>query len=329
MNKEGPSGTLSLLMQTSYSARAELGLAGSDDFSIKVSPDGSNWTTALAIDHALASTTLAGDLTIIRPGGAELRVISESSYAQAVLESCHSSGTTHCSVVGRAAYGTATAPQYIGSADISLLELSSHPWNGSEFSRQARLGFVSAEGHAAGSLGVDCVIGCTPAGSTVQQDVLRISAATGLSMFGNNPVVDANRHLQLRAYTVAALPSASTPGQMIYCSDLGGGAGQLISDGSRWQRVAPGQQTIAADANVTLTPLASAEEQRHTATLTASRTITLSTTNAYPGARFRIARSGSGAFSLNVGGLRSLTTNTWLEAVYNGTAWYIGAYGAL
>ena len=42
-----------------------------------------------------------------------------------------------------------------------------------------------------------------------------------------------------------------------------------------------GHQTVGSDANIALTPLASAEEQRHTGTLTANRTITLSTSNAY------------------------------------------------
>jgi hypothetical protein len=329
LNKEGPADTLSLLMQTGYSGRAEFGLSGSDDFSIKVSPDGANWTTAFSIDRTTGMTMLAGNLSVVRPAAAEQKVISENAYAQTVLESYRTSTATHCNFVGHAAYGTAAAPEFIGAANVSMFELSSRPWNGGDFSQQARLGFLSAEAHSAGSLGVDCVVSCTPAGSTVRQDVLRVSASTGLSMFGANPVIDANRHLQLRSYTIATLPPASTPGQMIFCSDLGGGGGQLVSDGARWQRVSAGQQTITTDANATLTPLANAEEQRHTATLTASRTITLSTTNAYPGARFRLARSGGGAFALSIGGLKSVATNSWAEAVYNGTSWYISAYGAL
>ena len=329
LNKEGPADTVSLMMQTGYSGRAELGLSGSDDFSIKVSPDGASWTTAFTVDRTTGSTMLAGDLAVVRPGVAEQKVVAGSAYAQTVLESYRTSTETHCNVVGRAAYGTASAPEFIGSANVSLFELSSRPWNGSEFSQQARLGFVSAEAHTASSLGVDCVISCTQASSLIQEDVLRISADTGLSMFGANPIIDENRHLRLRSYIIATLPPASTPGQMIYCSDLGGGGGQLISDGTRWQRMSPGQQTITTDANITLTPLVSAEEQRHTGTLTANRTVTLSTTNAYPGARFRVVRTGGGAFALSVGGLKSLTTNCWAEPVYNGTSWYIGAYGAL
>lgn len=46
INKAGPSDTASLLYQSAFSGRAEMGLAGNDDFAIKVS-DGTSWFTAL------------------------------------------------------------------------------------------------------------------------------------------------------------------------------------------------------------------------------------------------------------------------------------------
>lgn len=52
LNKAGPGDTASLLFQTGWSGRAEMGTAGSDDFAIKVSADGSAWTTALSIAGA-------------------------------------------------------------------------------------------------------------------------------------------------------------------------------------------------------------------------------------------------------------------------------------
>jgi len=50
MNKQASTNTLSLLMQSAYSGRAELGLAGSDDFSLKVSADGASWRNALMVN---------------------------------------------------------------------------------------------------------------------------------------------------------------------------------------------------------------------------------------------------------------------------------------
>lgn len=49
INKASAADTASLLFQSGWSGRAEFGLTGSDDFEIKVSPDGSGWTTAMVI----------------------------------------------------------------------------------------------------------------------------------------------------------------------------------------------------------------------------------------------------------------------------------------
>lgn len=59
INKATGSDTASLLYQSGWSGRAEMGLAGSDTFSIKVSPDGSAWSSALSINPATAVTTLS------------------------------------------------------------------------------------------------------------------------------------------------------------------------------------------------------------------------------------------------------------------------------
>jgi hypothetical protein len=52
VNKESPSDTASFLFQTAWSGRAEFGLTGSDNLTLKVSPDGSAWTDAFTIDPA-------------------------------------------------------------------------------------------------------------------------------------------------------------------------------------------------------------------------------------------------------------------------------------
>ena len=52
VNRAGPTDTASLLFQSDWSGRAEMGIAGSEAFEIKVSPDGGSWTTALGFDPA-------------------------------------------------------------------------------------------------------------------------------------------------------------------------------------------------------------------------------------------------------------------------------------
>nr|WP_070961001.1 DUF2793 domain-containing protein [Hyphomonas sp. Mor2] len=49
INKAGESDTASLLFQSNWSGRAEIGLAGSDDFLLKVSPDGQTFAPALLV----------------------------------------------------------------------------------------------------------------------------------------------------------------------------------------------------------------------------------------------------------------------------------------
>ena len=51
VNKAAMTDTASLLFQTNYAGRAEMGTAGSDDFAIKVSADSSTWNTAVTFDQ--------------------------------------------------------------------------------------------------------------------------------------------------------------------------------------------------------------------------------------------------------------------------------------
>lgn len=58
LNKSAPGETASLLFQTAFSGRAEMGLAGEDDFSVKVSPNGGTWTTALSVNRTTGAVGL-------------------------------------------------------------------------------------------------------------------------------------------------------------------------------------------------------------------------------------------------------------------------------
>ena len=58
INKESAAKTSSLLFQTNWSGRAEMGLSGDDDFRIKVSADGTTWNNAVSISRATGLVTL-------------------------------------------------------------------------------------------------------------------------------------------------------------------------------------------------------------------------------------------------------------------------------
>jgi hypothetical protein len=59
INKHAASDTASVLYQTEYSGRAEMGLTGDDNFHFKVSPDGSTWHDAIEIDCNTGSAKLS------------------------------------------------------------------------------------------------------------------------------------------------------------------------------------------------------------------------------------------------------------------------------
>lgn len=62
LNKNAAGDTASLLYQTSWSGRAEMGLSGDDNWRLKVSPDGSTWVDALTVNAATGLTTVAASL---------------------------------------------------------------------------------------------------------------------------------------------------------------------------------------------------------------------------------------------------------------------------
>lgn len=64
LNKNANTDTASLLFQTGWSGRAEMGTAGADDFSIKVSSDGVNWNTGLSISGATGNLSVSADMEV-------------------------------------------------------------------------------------------------------------------------------------------------------------------------------------------------------------------------------------------------------------------------
>ncbi|MGV3550155.1 DUF2793 domain-containing protein [Rhizobium sp.] len=80
LNKNGSGDTLSLLYQSNWSGRAEMGLAGTDDFEIKVSADGSAWATAL-------KTTSGG--AVLTPG----RPLVRATYGETNLTPANNTRT--------------------------------------------------------------------------------------------------------------------------------------------------------------------------------------------------------------------------------------------
>jgi hypothetical protein len=99
-------------------------------------------------------------------------------------------------------------------------------------------------------------------------------------------------------------------------------------------RLRAGTLTLSVDRgdqSVTLTAGSDSQTQRFATTLTANRTVTLSAIGASNGDRFRVVRTGLGAFTLDVGGLRTIPSATaaWVDVGFDGASWRLTGYGTL
>lgn len=64
VNKASETDTASIVLQTGFTGKAEVGLIGNNEFALRVSDDGTNWTTAIEISEAESRTTLSDTLRL-------------------------------------------------------------------------------------------------------------------------------------------------------------------------------------------------------------------------------------------------------------------------
>lgn len=223
INKAAAGDTASLLYQTAFSGRAEMGLAGDDDFSIKVSPDGSAFFNALVVDRAnghvgvgaksaggrfeainsassFFSYSTAGQITLRQDGGARPRIniIDSGGFGEGYID--------FYTYTGQAV--PTCRWQGIDTGDFSGAHV-----------------FLTSLGGAA---------------NAALAERLRIAANGRVGIGIPAPVcaLDVNGPVRVASYAKAALPSAAAgAGQIIYVSDEAGGATIAFSDGANWRRV--------------------------------------------------------------------------------------------
>jgi len=122
LSKEAAARTASLLFADNYSGRAEFGLVGSDAFKLKVSPDGSAWTEALAIDQASGNLALPRGLALTGVIAPAQLVASQNDYAPA--------GLTAAAVLQISADAPRTITGLAGGAEgrvVSVVNVGSQP----------------------------------------------------------------------------------------------------------------------------------------------------------------------------------------------------------
>ncbi len=86
LNKAAAGDTASLLFQTDWSGRAEIGTTGDDDFHFKVSPDGSDWHDAIVIDKDTGAAALPSGFLDPAATRAQLKMLTLTQAAYDALD---------------------------------------------------------------------------------------------------------------------------------------------------------------------------------------------------------------------------------------------------
>lgn len=229
LNKAAAANTASFLFQDAFSGRAEIGLAGDDNFHFKVSPNGTTFVDALAINSATGLVTASFGVAIA--GG---------TIDGAVIGGTTSAAATFLTVTFNSANGTA------GSINKVAL-----------FSTTYGLGVSAGSLDIVGN-SVSIYSGASKVGSFTSTGLNATAIGTTTASTVRGTTVTATTSVNLPSYTVATLPAAGTAGRAVYCSNArmfngagilegaGAGTGGLVTDsGSAW-RIAGTNVTASA-----------------------------------------------------------------------------------
>ena len=118
------------LFQSGYSGRAEFGLIGSDDFSLKVSPDGSAFAEALRVDRTSAQVDFSAVPSVAGAGGLGFSVPSRAALAATAVPTAVSRVETR----GFATENDGGAGVYervgsLGAADLGVVDAAGGVWS--------------------------------------------------------------------------------------------------------------------------------------------------------------------------------------------------------
>jgi len=222
LNKLSDAKTASLIFQTNWSGRAEFGLAGDDDFSIKVSQDGAAWKTSLKFDRA-DGRVLAPESLVVGTAVASTAALTIAKPVPTMtLRDTDSVGTEHMGVVNWVdGDGVQKAWMGLGSSGNSLFTFLSQYSDG--------IAFYAHGGNYP----------ITFRQSTAIRLNIHTNGYVGVNEAAPTAPLHVNGAIRVGSVTVAQLPSATTlgAGTMIYVSNASGGATIAYSDGTNWRRI--------------------------------------------------------------------------------------------
>ncbi|ALK10112.1 DUF2793 domain-containing protein [Blastochloris viridis] len=166
LNKEAAANVLSLLLQSNWSGRAEIGLIGDDNLTLKVSPNGASWLHAVVVDKTTGNVGVNGAPTGI--GRLETTATNTPEFNAAFV--CSSDTADAARLVFRKTRGTKEAPTQTLAGDPVMALLSSGRLASDAFSgNSAVVASFAAENFSASGIGTYVAIGTTPVGSSARR----------------------------------------------------------------------------------------------------------------------------------------------------------------
>lgn len=235
LNKSAASGHASALFQNAYSGRAEIGLAGDDDFHLKVSANGTSWAEAVVVNAGTGRVLLGAS-------GAASDALHVKAAADPALR-LEEAGSNSYLALRHVGSGQSLL-EHVAVTGQALIDLSPVAQDGASPSLFRFFRSVNTTGPCK----IDIHRGDATAGvnhSFTGKSHTFLNRTDGFVKVGGgsstpNPVcmVDVDGPVRVKSYTVAGLPAASAgAGQIAYVSNEAGGAVLAFSDGTQWRRV--------------------------------------------------------------------------------------------
>jgi Protein of unknown function (DUF2793) len=212
VNKANAAATGSILYQTAYSGRAEIGLAGDDNLKVRVSADGTSWRTALEIDKSTGNIGIG-----LLPSATEpLRLrLNQNANTQITIENSDTGAQA--------------------SSGTSLSAANGHYFRMQLYSSGAMFAFTTAPFFFGTYANVPLYLRT----NTLDRIVINGDGRVAIGGYTHSAKLYVDGAIRTKGFTVATLPAAATEGSgaMLFISDEAGGATMAFSDGTSWRRV--------------------------------------------------------------------------------------------
>ena len=191
----------SVAFEDNRSGRAEMGLAGDDDFQLKVSPDGAAWTEAIHVSSStglvgIGSAAPAARLTVSNNAGAVPAPTADTAIHVAGADGATSRINIDCfgstvspNITFRHARGTAVSPSAIQLND-QILNAAAFGYGATGYSASTRGGFIiyAAENWSDTAQGTQFALLTTAMGTTSTLERMRLDAFGNVGIGISTPV---------------------------------------------------------------------------------------------------------------------------------------------